>query len=99
MDIHVQHLASLCRICWDKIKDHIRKVDTNRLVCEIHLIWKDLLTVGFSKRSSTVKEIKERRQISTANDVFRYSLNTDNLGWILTFQVRKQARKAPDAFV
>ena len=31
-DIHVQHLASLCRICGDKIKDHIkRKVDTNRV--------------------------------------------------------------------
>ena len=88
LDIHVLHLASLCRICQDKIKDHKRKVDTNRLVSEIHLIWKDLLTVGFSKCSSRVKKkIKERRQISTANDVFRYSLNTDNRGWILTFQV------------
>ena len=33
----------------------------------------------------------------TVNDVFRYSLNTDNLGWILTLQVRQQAKKAPDA--
>ena len=32
------------------------------------------------------------------NDVFRYSLNTDNLGWILTLQVRQQAKKAPDAW-
>ena len=42
MDIHVQHLASLCGICGDKIKDHKRKsneVDANRLVSEI---WKDL---------------------------------------------------------
>ena len=43
MDIHVQHLASLCRICGDKIKDHMRKVDTNRFVSEVHQIWKDLM--------------------------------------------------------
>ena len=28
MDIQVQHLASLCQICGDKIKDHKRKVYT-----------------------------------------------------------------------
>ena len=33
----------------------------------------------------------------TVNGVFRYSLNTDNLGWILTLQVRQQAKKAPEA--
>ena len=43
MDIHVQHPASLCRICGDEIEDHKRKVDTNGFVCEIHQIWKDLL--------------------------------------------------------
>ena len=43
MDIHVQHLASLYRICGDEMEDHKRKVDTNRLVSEIHQIWKDLL--------------------------------------------------------
>ena len=36
MDIHVQHLSSLCRICGDEIEDHKRKVDTNRFVSEIH---------------------------------------------------------------
>ena len=36
MDIHVQHLASLCRIFVDEIEDHKRKVDTNRFVSEIH---------------------------------------------------------------
>ena len=36
MDIHVQHLALLCRICGDEIEDHKRKVDTNRFVSEIH---------------------------------------------------------------
>ena len=43
MDIHVQHLASLCRICGDEIEDHKRKVDTNCFVSEIHQIWKDLM--------------------------------------------------------
>ena len=41
--IHVQHLASLCRICGDKIEDHKRKVETIRVVSEIHQIWRDLL--------------------------------------------------------
>ena len=90
----------LCRICRDQIKDQIKhEVNTNRLVSEIHQkkIRKDLFTIGFSKRSSTVEKIKERGQISTVNDVFHYSLNTDSLGWILTLQVRQQAKKAPDA--
>ena len=43
MDIHVQHLAPLCRICGDEIKDHKRKVYTNRFASKIHQIWKDLL--------------------------------------------------------
>ena len=34
MDIHVQHLASLCRICGHEIEEHMRKVD-NRFVSEI----------------------------------------------------------------
>ena len=59
---------------------------------------KDLFTIGFSKRSSTVENIKGRGQISTVNDVFHYSLNTDSLDWILTLQVRQQAKKAPDAW-
>ena len=57
MDIHVQHLASLCRIYGDEIEDHKRKLDTNRFVSEIQQIWKDLtLLHGFSKYSSTVKK-------------------------------------------
>ena len=43
-----------------------------------------------------LKKIKDRRQISSVNDVLSYSLNFDNLGWILTIQVRHQAKKAPD---
>ena len=34
--------------------------------------------------------------ISTVNDVFLYSLNTDNLGCLLTSQVRQGAKKVPD---
>ena len=75
MDIHVQHLASLCRICGDEIEDHKRKVDTNRFVSEIHQIWKDLLLLDSPNVHPQLKKIKERRQISTVNDVFRYSLN------------------------
>ena len=57
MDIHVQHLASLCQICGDEIEDRKRKVDTNRFVSEIQQIWKDLMLLhGFSKCSSTVKK-------------------------------------------
>ena len=83
MDIHVQHLASLCRICGNKIEDHKRKVDTNRFVSEIRQIWRDLLLLNSPNVHPQLKgkkTIKERRQISTANDVFRYSLNTYNLG-------------------
>ena len=36
MDIHVQYLVSLCRICGDEIEHHKREVDTNRFVSEIH---------------------------------------------------------------
>ena len=75
MDIHVQHLASLCRICGDEIEDHKRKVDTNRFVSEIHQIWKDLLLLDSPNVHPQLKKIKERRQISTVNAVFPYSLN------------------------
>ena len=80
MDTQALHLSSLCRICGDKIKDHKRKINTNCLVFETPNRER-FITVGFSKFSPAVKKkIKERRQISTVNDVFRYSLNTDNLG-------------------
>ena len=80
-------------------KDHIkRKVDTNRLVSEIHQkIWKFYLLLDSPNVHPQLKKFNERRQISAVNDVFRYSLNTDNLGWILPLWVRQQAKKAPDA--
>ena len=78
MDTRVLHLSSLCRIWWDKIKDHKRKMDTMRLVFEIHQIWKDLLLLDSPNSHPQIKKIKERRQILTVNDVFRNSLNTDH---------------------
>ena len=86
MDIHFQHFASLCRICGDKIGDHKRKLDTNRFVSEIQQMWKDLLLLDFPNVHPQIKKKKnkEKRQISTVNDVFLCSLNTDNLGCILT---------------
>ena len=75
MDIHVQHLASLCRICGDEIEDHKRKVVTNRFVSEIHQIWKDLMLLDSPNVHPPLKNNQKRRQISSVNDVFRYSLN------------------------
>ena len=96
MNIHFQHFASLCRICGDKIGDHKRRLDANRFVSEIRQIWKDLLLLDSPNVHPQFKKRKKTREISTVNDVFLYSLNTDNLGCILTSQVRQQAKKAPD---
>ena len=59
MDIHVQHLASLCRICGDKIKDHKRKVVINRFVSEIHQIRKDLLLLDSPNVHPQLKKSKK----------------------------------------
>ena len=55
---------SLWLICGDTIKDHERKVVTNRIVSEIHQIWKNLFTNEFSKRSSTVKKKNQRKKLN-----------------------------------
>ena len=60
MDIHVQLLASLCRICGDKIEDHKRKVDTNRFVSEIRQIWRDLLLLNSPNVHSQFKKLKKK---------------------------------------
>ena len=60
MDIHVQHLASLCRICGNKIEDHKRKVDTNRFVSEIRQIWRDLLLLNSPNVHSQFKKLKKK---------------------------------------
>ena len=69
MDIHVHHLASLCRNCGKKIKDHKRKVDANRFVSNIHQIWKDLVLLDSPNvHPQCEKKIIERRQISIIID-------------------------------
>ena len=93
MDIHFQHFASLCPICGDKIGDHKRKLDTNRFVSEIQQMQEPIkcekiyycwIFQTFIHRLKKKNKNKEKRQISTVNDVFLCSLNTDNLGCILT---------------
>ena len=100
MDIHVQHLASLYWICGDKIKDHKRKVETNRFAFEIHQIWKDLLLLDSPNVHPQLKKIKERRQIPTVNNVLSLLIEHALIMWdkIETLQVRQQAKKAPDAW-
>ena len=99
MDIHVQHLASLYWICGDKIKDHKRKVETNRFAFEIYQIWKDLLLLDSPNVHPQLKKIKERRQIPTVNNVLSLLIEHALIMWdkIKTLQVRQQAKKAPDA--
>ena len=86
---------TLCRICGDKIGDHKRKLDTNRFVSEIQQIWKDLLLLDSPNIHPQIKNKKQRKEMYV-NDVLLCSLNTDNLGFILTLQVRKLTKKAPD---
>ena len=100
MDIHVQHLASLCRICGDEIEDHKRKVDTNHFVSEIHQIWKDLLLLD----SPNVHPQLKNNQRKKANFNYKWciSLLIEHalIIWdkIKTLQVLQQAKKAPDAW-
>ena len=89
MDIHVQHLASLCRICGDEIEDHKRKVDTNCFVSEI-------------QNSPNVHPPLKNNQRNKANLNCKccISLLIEHalIIWdkIKTLQVRQQAKKAPD---
>ena len=61
VDIHVRHLASLCRIFGHKIKDHKRKVDANRFVSEIHQIWKNLLLLDSPNDHPQVKTNQRKK--------------------------------------
>ena len=90
MDIHVQHLASLCRICGDEIEDHKRKVLTALFLKFTNL--ERFNVVGFSKWSSTVKK-QSKWCISL---LIEHAL----IIWdkIKTLQVLPQAKKAPDAW-
>ena len=95
MDIHVQHLASLCRICGDEIEDHKHKVDTNRFVSEIHQIWKDLLLLD----SPNVHPKLKNNQRKKANFNYKWCISLlIEHALIKTLQVLQQAKKAPDAW-
>ena len=86
------------RICGDNIGDHKRKLDTNRFVSEFNRPGKIYYWWILQTFIHCLKKDKERRQISTVNDAFLYSLNTDNLGCILASQVRQQTKKALDVW-
>ena len=57
------HLASLCRICGDKIKDRKRKVVINRFVSEIHQNRKDLLLLDSPNVHPQLKKSKKEDKL------------------------------------
>ena len=61
MDIHIQHLASLCRVRGDEIEDHKRKVETNTALFLKFTNLERFNVVGFSKCSSTVKKQSKKQ--------------------------------------
>ena len=101
MDIYVQHLASLYRICGDEIEDHKRKVDTNCFVSEIHQTWKDLMLLDSSNVHPPLKN-NQRKQKAHFKCKWCISLLIEHalIIWdkIKTLQVLQQAKKAPDTW-
>jgi len=100
MDIHVQHLASLCRICGDEIEDHKRKVDTNRFVSEIHQIWKDLMLLDSPNVHPPLKNNQRKKASFKCKWCISLLIEHALIIWdkIKTLQVLQQAKKAPDAW-
>ena len=100
MDIHVQHLASLCRICGDEIEDHKRKVDTNRFVSEIHQIWKDLMLLDSPNVHPPLKNNQRKKANFKCKWCISLLIEHALIIWdkIKTLQVLQQAKKAPDAW-
>ena len=98
MDIHVQNLASLCRICGDEIEDHKRKVDTNRFVFEIHQIWKDLMLLDSPNVHPPLKNNQRKKANFKCKWCISLLIEHALIIWdkIKTLQVRQQAKKAPD---
>ena len=96
MDIHVQHLASLCRSCGDKIiiRIHKRNFLANRFVSEIHPIWKDLLLLQDSPNVHPPVK-KNQRKKANFNCKWCISLLVEHalIIWdkIKILQVRQQA--------
>ena len=102
MDIHVQHLTSLCRICGDKIEDHKPKVDiiTNHFVSEIHLIWRDLLLLDSPNVHPQLKNSQRKKASFNCKWCILLLIEHALIIWdkIKTLQVRQQAKKAPDVW-
>ena len=101
MVIHVQHLASLCWICGNKIKDHMRKVDTNhfqflKFTKSANIYYCCILQMFIHSFK------KNQRKKTNFNCKWCISLLIERalIIWdrIKTLQVRQQAKKSPDAW-
>ena len=96
MYIHIQHLASLCRICGDEIEDRKRKIDTNCFVSEIHQIWKDFMLLDSPNVHPPLKN--NQRKKANFNCKWCISLLTEHalIIWdkIKTLHVLQQAKKS-----
>ena len=101
MDIQVQHLASLCWICGNKIKDHMRKVDTNhfqflKFTKSANIYYCCILQMFIHSFK------KNQRKKTNFNCKWCISLLIEHalIIWdkIKTLQVLQQAKKAPDAW-
>ena len=95
MDIHVQHLASLCQIGGDEIEDHKHKVDTNHFVSEIHQIWKDLMLLDSPNVHPPLKNNQRKKANFKCKWCISLLIEHALIIWdkIKTLQVRQQARK------
>ena len=91
-DIHVQHLASLCRICGD--------VDTNHFVSEIHQIWKDLMLLDSPNVYPPLKNNQRKKANFKCKWCISLLIEHALIIWdkIKTLHVLQQAKKAPDAW-
>ena len=100
VDIHVQHLTSLCRICGEEIEDHKHEVDTNRFVSEIHQILKDLLLLDSPNVHPQLKNNQRKKANFKCKWCISLLIEHALIIWdkIKTLQVLQQAKKAPDAW-
>ena len=104
MDIHVQHLALLCRICGDEIEDHKRKINNNRFARAALFLKFTNLERFMLLDSPNVHPPLKNNQRNKANLSCKWciSLLIEHalIIWdkIKTFQVLQQAKKAPDAW-
>ena len=103
VDIHVQHLASLCRICGDRIKDHKRKVYTTAPTLFLRFTTSGKIYYCWILQMFIHSWKKIKRKTAIFNCIKRrISLLIEHalIIWdkIKTLQVRQQAKKAPDGW-